>query len=325
MTERQIEIKIEYGSNLESTEAKCPVKPPDDINILAEIFPQVEKKEIYDTGKIFIFAFNIIALSFLTSAGPGAAQWNNTTLLACYKDSAHILRNYRKALSMNLQNAQEPLREETPKISDRAKNMEEDQLEQLYESADQCLPSPILREHAACQDYFVQLPTTCQHGSRSLLLERTTEIFSFQLSESRRSSPYLPLEHSKRNSIPDRVHIEIPHNDQLIKVYNLSQNVQEDDFQNLQLFTEYGRLAMETGVPHMNFHMELVVAPNSWKSASSSQGNSMNRQMMNSSKLENTYSWLLSPEILDIKEINRNKITCQGLVDYFKAHIKIYQ
>lgn len=35
--------------------------------------------------------------------------------------------------------------------------------------------------------------------------------------------------------------------------------------------------------------------------------------------------WLLSPDSLDIKEINGNKITCRGLLEYFKAYIKIYQ
>lgn len=29
--------------------------------------------------------------------------------------------------------------------------------------------------------------------------------------------------------------------------------------------------------------------------------------------------WLLTPEGLDIKEINGNKITCRGLVEYFKV------
>lgn len=31
--------------------------------------------------------------------------------------------------------------------------------------------------------------------------------------------------------------------------------------------------------------------------------------------------WLLSPESLDIKEINGNKITCRGLVEYFKVSL----
>ncbi|MGH0184289.1 UNVERIFIED_CONTAM: hypothetical protein FKN15_014924 [Acipenser sinensis] len=35
--------------------------------------------------------------------------------------------------------------------------------------------------------------------------------------------------------------------------------------------------------------------------------------------------WLLSPQNLDVKEINGNNITCRGLVEYFKAYIKIYQ
>lgn len=29
--------------------------------------------------------------------------------------------------------------------------------------------------------------------------------------------------------------------------------------------------------------------------------------------------WLLSPENLDVKEINGNHITCRGLVEYFKV------
>uniref|UniRef100_A0A8C8M9Q9 GB1/RHD3-type G domain-containing protein n=1 Tax=Oncorhynchus tshawytscha TaxID=74940 RepID=A0A8C8M9Q9_ONCTS len=35
--------------------------------------------------------------------------------------------------------------------------------------------------------------------------------------------------------------------------------------------------------------------------------------------------WLLSPKNLDVKEINGSNITCRGLLEYFKAYIKIYQ
>uniref|UniRef100_A0A3B5R8S1 Atlastin GTPase 1 n=1 Tax=Xiphophorus maculatus TaxID=8083 RepID=A0A3B5R8S1_XIPMA len=35
--------------------------------------------------------------------------------------------------------------------------------------------------------------------------------------------------------------------------------------------------------------------------------------------------WILSPRNIDVKEINGSKITCRGLLEYFKAYIKIYQ
>ncbi|KAJ3613462.1 hypothetical protein NHX12_019711 [Muraenolepis orangiensis] len=41
--------------------------------------------------------------------------------------------------------------------------------------------------------------------------------------------------------------------------------------------------------------------------------------------LEVLVPWLLSPSNLDVKEINGSRITCRGLLEYFKAYIKIYQ
>ncbi|KAE8586494.1 hypothetical protein XENTR_v10021684 [Xenopus tropicalis] len=165
-----------------------------------------------------------------------------------------------------------------------------------------------------------------------------------------------------------------------IQVYNLSQNVQEDDLQHLQLFTEYGRLAMEE--TFLKPFQSLIFLVRDWSFPyefpyGSDGGNKFLEKRLKVSEnqheeLQNVRKhihscftniscflmphpgltvatnpnfdgklkeideefiknlkvfipWLLSPENLDVKEISGNRITCRGLVEYFKAYIKIYQ
>uniref|UniRef100_A0A8C3IC39 Atlastin GTPase 1 n=1 Tax=Chrysemys picta bellii TaxID=8478 RepID=A0A8C3IC39_CHRPI len=165
-----------------------------------------------------------------------------------------------------------------------------------------------------------------------------------------------------------------------IQVYNLSQNVQEDDLQHLQLFTEYGRLAMEE--TFLKPFQSLIFLVRDWsfpyEFSYGADGGSeflekrlkvsgnQHEELQNVRKhihscftniscfllphpglkvatnpnfdgklkeiddefiknLKVLIPWLLSPESLDVKEINGNNITCRGLVEYFKAYIKIYQ
>uniref|UniRef100_A0A8C1Q0Y5 Atlastin GTPase 1 n=1 Tax=Cyprinus carpio TaxID=7962 RepID=A0A8C1Q0Y5_CYPCA len=165
-----------------------------------------------------------------------------------------------------------------------------------------------------------------------------------------------------------------------MQVYNISQNVQEDDLQHLQLFTEYGRLAMEEtflkpfqsmiflvrdwSFPYefpygqeggMKFlekrlkisenqheelqnvrkhihscftniscflmpHPGLKVATNPHFDGRLKE---IDQEFINN--LQVLVLWLLCPKNLDVKEINGSKITCRGLLEYFKAYIKIYQ
>lgn len=49
-----------------------------------------------------------------------------------------------------------------------------------------------------------------------------------------------------------------------VQVYNLSQNIQEDDLQHLQLFTEYGRLAMEDSSYHGTPFQKLLFLVRDW-------------------------------------------------------------
>uniref|UniRef100_H3AVS2 Atlastin-1 n=1 Tax=Latimeria chalumnae TaxID=7897 RepID=H3AVS2_LATCH len=165
-----------------------------------------------------------------------------------------------------------------------------------------------------------------------------------------------------------------------LQVYNLSQNVQEDDLQHLQLFTEYGRLAMEE--TFLKPFQSLIFLVRDWSfpyefsygldggmkflekrlKVSENQHEELQnvRKHIHScftniscflmphpglkvatnplfdgrlkeideefiTSLKVLIPWLLSPQNLEVKEINGNKITCRGLVEYFKAYIKIYQ
>ncbi|KAG8013143.1 Atlastin-1 [Nibea albiflora] len=165
-----------------------------------------------------------------------------------------------------------------------------------------------------------------------------------------------------------------------MQVYNISQNVQEDDLQHLQLFTEYGRLAMEEtflkpfqsmiflvrdwsfpyefpygqegGMKFLekrlkiseNQHEELqnvrkhihscftniscfLMPHPGLKVATNPLFDGRIKEIDGDflSNLKVLVPWLLSPRNIDVKEINGSKITCRGLVEYFKAYIKIYQ
>ncbi|KAJ8015662.1 hypothetical protein DPEC_G00028440 [Dallia pectoralis] len=165
-----------------------------------------------------------------------------------------------------------------------------------------------------------------------------------------------------------------------IQIYNLSQNVQEDDLQQLQLFTEYGRLAMDEifqkpfqslmflirdwsfpyeykyGLEggsrflekrlqvkdsqhkelqsvrehiHSCFtHISCFLLPHPGLKVATSPtfiGQLSDVAPDFKDQLRSLIPKLLSPENLAEKEINGNKVTCRGLVEFFKAYIKIYQ
>ncbi|KAK3572770.1 hypothetical protein QTP86_007382 [Hemibagrus guttatus] len=158
-----------------------------------------------------------------------------------------------------------------------------------------------------------------------------------------------------------------------MQVYNISQNVQEDDLQHLQLFTEYGRLAMEEtflkpfqsmiflvrdwsfpyefpygqegGMKFLekrlkiseNQHEELqnvrkhihscftniscFLMPHPGLKVATNplfDGRLKEIDSEFTGNLKVLVPWLLSPKNLDVKEINGSKITCRGLLEYFK-------
>lgn len=165
-----------------------------------------------------------------------------------------------------------------------------------------------------------------------------------------------------------------------VQIYNLSQNIQEDDLQQLQLFTEYGRLAMDEiflkpfqslmflirdwSFPYEytygfkggkefldkrlqvneTQHKELqtvrdhihscftniscFLLPHPGLKVATSpvfEGQLSAVAPEFKDELKRLIPKLLHPDRLAEKEINGNKVTCRGLLEYFKAYIKIYQ
>uniref|UniRef100_A0A8K9V8W5 Atlastin GTPase 1 n=1 Tax=Oncorhynchus mykiss TaxID=8022 RepID=A0A8K9V8W5_ONCMY len=156
-----------------------------------------------------------------------------------------------------------------------------------------------------------------------------------------------------------------------MQVYNISQNVQEDDLQHLQvheamsvLFQSMIFLVRDWSFPYEfgygqeggmkflekrlkiseNQHEELqnvrkhihscftniscFLMPHPGLKVATNPNfdgrlKEIDREFINN--LQILVPWLLSPKNLDVKEINGSNITCRGLLEYFKAYIKIYQ
>ncbi|XP_036290955.1 atlastin-2 isoform X8 [Pipistrellus kuhlii] len=115
-----------------------------------------------------------------------------------------------------------------------------------------------------------------------------------------------------------------------VQVYNLSQNIQEDDLQHLQVKqNQHEELQNVRKHIHNCFsnlgcfllpHPGLKVATNP-----SFDGRLKDIDEDFKRELRNLVPLLLAPENLVEKEISGSKVTCRDLVEYFKAYIKIYQ
>uniref|UniRef100_A0A2I3G5X5 GB1/RHD3-type G domain-containing protein n=1 Tax=Nomascus leucogenys TaxID=61853 RepID=A0A2I3G5X5_NOMLE len=160
-----------------------------------------------------------------------------------------------------------------------------------------------------------------------------------------------------------------------VQIYNLSQNIQEDDLQQLQLFTEYGRLAMDEifqkpfqtlmflvrdwSFPYEysyglqggmrlqvkeHQHEEIQNVRNHIHSCFSDvtrfllphpglqvatspdfEGKLKDIAGEFKEQLQALILYVLNPSKLMEKEINGSKVACRGLLEFFKAYIKIYQ
>ncbi|XP_077494157.1 atlastin-1-like isoform X4 [Amblyomma americanum] len=92
-----------------------------------------------------------------------------------------------------------------------------------------------------------------------------------------------------------------------VLVYNVSQNIQEDDLQHLQLFIDYGCVAQRVTTEQL-FDGRLSSIDEEFKQ-----------------QLENLVLSLLAPENLLAKTINGREISCQELMAYFQVYVHIFK
>ncbi|KAK8781664.1 hypothetical protein V5799_016995 [Amblyomma americanum] len=92
-----------------------------------------------------------------------------------------------------------------------------------------------------------------------------------------------------------------------VVIYNVSQNIQEDDLQHLQLFAEYGLLAQEVA------------------SSPSFDGrlSGIDEEFM--TQIQQLVESVLAPSNLLVKEVNGSKIMCGDLVTYFEAYVHTFR
>uniref|UniRef100_A0A8C5P0R3 Guanylate-binding protein N-terminal domain-containing protein n=1 Tax=Jaculus jaculus TaxID=51337 RepID=A0A8C5P0R3_JACJA len=146
-----------------------------------------------------------------------------------------------------------------------------------------------------------------------------------------------------------------------VQIDNLSQNIQENDLQQLQLFTEYGHLAMYEIfqkpfqtlmflVQYWSFPYEYNYGEMAFLDKCLQVKEHQHEEIQNvqnhihscfsdvkcfllphpglqvfKEQLQALTPYVLNPSKLIKKEINGSKVTCWGLLKYFKAYIKIYQ
>ncbi|XP_065446022.1 atlastin-2 isoform X9 [Chrysemys picta bellii] len=114
------------------------------------------------------------------------------------------------------------------------------------------------------------------------------------------------------------------------KVYNLSQNIQEDDLQHLQVkqnqHEELQNVRKHIRSCFSNLGCFLLPHPG-LKVATNPNFDGRLNDIDDDFKreLRDLVPLLLAPENLVEKEISGSKVTCRDLVEYFKAYIKIYQ